>query len=191
MRRTQVLYDNANGVGSFAGLDDQQTVLVDRVFNANKTINVALFSYVNAGDWEWAPDCLRSQATAHAGSSLGARLSAEATSWTLIEGGHVGLKGIAIGALISLIPSVGLLAASSPPATANWVKVRTEPAGATYIDANSILVRGKFREVWAKTVTNVTDPRRVSVGSLVGGMIARDDGTCCSILRAILRTGSY
>ena len=56
-----------------------------------------------------------------------------------------------------------LLFVGTPAAAANWVKVRTRPAHTTYIDASSILVRGKFRDVWEKTVENVADPKRVSI----------------------------
>ena len=72
-------------------------------------------------------------------------------------------KETAICALLSLIPPSGLLAASPTPVAANWVKVRLLPARTIYVDTGSILVRGNSREVWEKTVENVTDPKRVSV----------------------------
>jgi hypothetical protein len=43
------------------------------------------------------------------------------------------------------------------------VKVDTNPPFTTYADATSVKTRGKFRDVWDKTVEDVTDPGRVEV----------------------------
>jgi hypothetical protein len=70
-------------------------------------------------------------------------------------------KEIAVCVLLGLIPSSGLLAAG--PTKANWVQVQSKPGRTIYIDANSIRVRGDFKDVWEKTVEDVTAPERVSV----------------------------
>ena len=56
-----------------------------------------------------------------------------------------------------------LLLTGTPASAANWVKIPTKAERTYYIDASSILVRGTFRDVWEKTVIDVTDPRRVTV----------------------------
>ena len=72
-------YDHNMGEGAFSALSSaQQTVVFDREFNANGTINKAFQSYVYKGDWDGAGSYLRAQATANSGNPLGTRLDAEA-----------------------------------------------------------------------------------------------------------------
>lgn len=70
------------------------------------------------------------------------------------------------GILLLAQPVLWLAAANvdaAPSARAKWVEVKSTPARTIYVDTGSIHVRGDLRDVWEKTVENVTKPERVAV----------------------------
>jgi hypothetical protein len=73
----------------------------------------------------------------------------------------------------------------TPATAANWVKFGPKAERTYYIDVGSIRVRGNFRDVWEKTVIDVTDPRRVSVD------IVRWRYDCARRRSTMLYSGGY
>lgn len=94
-------------------------------------------------------------------------------------------KIIATCALIGLVLPSALLAEIPPNAASKWVKIRSNPAATTYLNASSIRVLGKYRDVWEKVVWNTTDPKR-SAATIT---LVRID--CIGRRNAILFSGEY
>jgi len=94
-------------------------------------------------------------------------------------------KIITIGVLLGFALPSTLLAESLPKAASKWVKIQSNPAATTYLNASSIRVRGKYKDVWEKVVWNTTDPKR-SAASIT---LVRID--CGGRRNTILFSGAY
>ena len=84
-----------------------------------------------------------------------------------------------------LVSIMLLLPVGTPASAADWVKIRTKAERTYYIDANSIVARGVFRDVWEKTVIDVPDSTKVSVD------VGRWRYDCAKRRSTMLYSGSY